>query len=143
MNRLKLEAFKVLCRCSKNIHQPDRHKQHSYLGQSNNSPIMCISPLQRGLFMLFELVGSHNQLCTFHTLMNLLVTNSFYIHARHRLIEATGKRDKNGVLQNVLWSVGRSLSDVTSASRGSPNQPIRRNQKRRRVFLKIPSQAEN
>ena len=27
--------------------------------------------------------------------------------------------------------------------RSSPNQPIRRNQKRGRVFLKIPSQAEN
>ena len=68
--------------------------------------------------------------------------NSFYTHARHRIIEAT-RRCKNCVLQNVPWSVGRSLSDVTLASSESPNQPIRRNQKCRRVFLKIPSKAEN
>ena len=41
------------------------------------------------------------------------------------------------------WSFGLSLSDVTSASRRSPNQPIRRNQKHRYVFLNIFSQAEN
>ena len=58
------------------------------------------------------------------------------------MVEAT-KHDKNGELQNVPCPVGRSLSDVTSASRGSQNQPIRRNQKRRRVFKKIPSQADN
>ena len=134
-------------------HRPDRQKQHSNLGQSNRKqhsnlgqsnslPIMCILPLQRGLIMYFGLVGSQNQLCTFYTLKNVLVTNLFYIHARHRTIElATGA--KNGVLQSVPWSVGRSRSDVTSASRGSPNQPIRRNQKHRIVFLNICSQAEN
>ena len=91
--------------------------------------------------MYFVLVGSHNQLYTFHTLVNLLVTILFYIHARHRVIEAA-RRD-NVVLQSVPWSVGRSLSDKTSVSRGNPNQPIRRNQKHRSVFLDIPSHAEN
>ena len=65
-----------------------------------------------------------------------------FIHTQHRMIEAT-RRDKNGVLQNVPWSFGCSLSDVMSASCRSPNQPIRCNQKRRRVFLKITSQTEN
>ena len=49
----------------------------------------------------------------------------FYNHTWHQMIDAT-RRDKNGVLQKVPWSVGGSLSDMTSASRGSPNQPIRR-----------------
>ena len=71
-----------------------------------------------------------------------LKKNLFYNHTWHQMIDAT-RRDKNGVLQKVPWSVGGSLSDMTSASRGSPNQPIRRNQKRRRVFLKITSQTEN
>ena len=53
------------------------------------------------------------------------------------------RRDKNGVLQSVPWSVGRSLGDVTSPSRGSPNQPIKGNQKHRRVLLNISLQAEN
>ena len=41
------------------------------------------------------------------------------------------------------WSVGCFPSDVTSASRGSLNQPIRRNQKHWSVFLNITLQAEN
>ena len=92
--------------------------------------------------MCFGLVGSHNQLCTLHTLTNLLVTNLFYIHARHWMIE-TARQDKNGMLQSAPWSVGRSLSDVTSVSRKSPNQPIRRSQELQSVFLNISSQAEN
>ena len=118
------------------------YKTPRYLGQWNSSPIMCILPLQRGRFLSFELVGSFNQSCAFHTLIHLLVSYLFYIYTRHRMIEAA-RRDKNGVLQSVPWSVGRSLNDVTSASRGSPNQPIRRNQKHRKMFLKILSQAEN
>ena len=39
------------------IHQPDRQKQHSNLGQSNTLPIMCIFPRQRCRFVYFELVG--------------------------------------------------------------------------------------
>ena len=39
------------------IHRPDRLKQHSDLGQSNSSPIMCILPLQRSRFICFGLVG--------------------------------------------------------------------------------------
>ena len=87
-------------------------------------------------------IGGIPQSCTFHTLINLLDTNSFYTHARHQKIRAT-RHDKNGLLQNVPWSVGRLLSDVTPASCGSPNQPIRCNQKHQRVFLKISSRAEN
>ena len=63
----------------------------------------------------------------FHTLIDLLVTNLFYVHARHQMIEAA-RRDKNGVLLSEPWSVGHLLSDVTSASRGSLNQPIRRSE---------------
>ena len=69
----------------------------------------------------------------------------FTLHSRptrHQMMEAA-RRDKNGELQSVPWSVGRSFSDETSALRGSPNQPIRRNQKHRRVFLKTPSRADN
>ena len=98
------------------IHQPNQQKQHSNPGQSNSLPIMCILPLQHGRFMCFGLVGSHNQLCTFHTLINLLVTNLFYIYAQHQMIEAA-RWNKNGVLQSVPWSVGRLLSEVTAASR--------------------------
>ena len=103
---------------------------------------MCILPLLRDRFMYFGLVGSHNQLYTFLSPVNLLITISFYIHACYRMIEAA-RRDKNGVLRSVPWSVGRSFSDVTSASRVSSNQPIRRDQKHRSVFLSIPSQAED
>ena len=56
---------------------------------------MCGLPLQRGRIMYFESVGSHNQLCTFHTLINLLVTSLFYIQARHRMIEGR----KHGALR--------------------------------------------
>ena len=49
---------------------------------------MCGLPLQRGRIMYFELVGSHNQLCTFHTLIDLLDTSLFYIHTQHQMIEA-------------------------------------------------------
>ena len=98
-----------------------KQKQHSYLGQSNSLPIICILPLQRSWSMHFGLAGSHNQLCTFHTLINSLVTNLFYIHAQRRIVEAA-RRDKNGVLQSVPWSLWHSLSDMTSASCGSPNQ---------------------
>ena len=58
----------------------------------------------------------------------------------------TARRNRNkkkGVLQSVPRSIGRSLSDVTSASRESPHHLIRCDQKHRTVFLKIPSQAQN
>ena len=106
------------------IHQPDWQNQHSYLGQSNSLPIISFLPLQHGWLMYFGLMGFHNQLYTFHTLVNLSVTIWFYIDTWHWMIEAA-KHDKNGVLQSVPWSVGHLLSDVTSASRGSLNQPIR------------------
>ena len=35
------------------------------------------------------------------------------------MIEAA-RRDKNGVLQSVSWSVGRSLSDVSVARKSTP-----------------------
>ena len=81
-------------------------------------------------------MGSYNQLCTFHTLIDLLVTDSYYIHAWHRMIEDT-RPGKNGVLQNVPLSVGHSLSDVTSASHGSPNRSIRCNQKHQEHFWRF------
>ena len=90
---------------------------------------------------VFWIGGSHNQLCTFHTLINLLVANVFYIYALHQMIEAA-KWVKNGVLQSVPWSVGCLLSDVTSASCGSPNQPIRRCHEIQSMFLSISSQAK-
>ena len=120
----------------------NRQKQHNNRGQSNSLPIMCILPLQHGRFMYFGLMGFHNQLCPFHTLINVLVTNLFYIHAQRRIVKAA-RRDKIGVLQSVPWSLGHPLSDVTSASCGSPNQPIRRNKKHWSVFLNILLQAKN
>ena len=51
--------------------------------------------------------------------------------------------DNNGMLQSVPWSVGRSLSNITSASCVSPNQPIRHNLKYQSMFLNLPSQAKN
>ena len=59
--------------------------------------------------MCFGLMGSHNQLSTFHTLINLLVTNLFHIHAQPQTSKAA-RQDKNGVLQSVPWSAGRLLS---------------------------------
>ena len=115
-------------------------KNNSNRGQSNSLPIMCILPLQRGRFVYFGLMGSHNQLCTFHS-DNLLVTNLFYFHAKHWMIKAA-RWDKNGVLQSVPWSDGCSLSDVTSASHGSPNQAIRHSQEDWSVFLIIFLPAE-
>ena len=67
---------------------------------------------------------------------NFIGYQLFYIHTPHRMMEAA-RRDKNGVLQSVPWSVGSSLGDMTSASRGSPNQPIRRSQEHQSVFLNI------
>ena len=58
----------------------------------------------------------------------------FILLSRPTWMMEAARRDKNGVLQSVPWSVGRSLSDVTSASRGSPNQPIRRNEQHQRVI---------
>ena len=66
----------------------------------------------------------------------------FYIHAGHWMIEAT-RPNGNGVLQNVPWIVGWPPSDMMSALRGSPNQPIRHNQEHQSAHLNIPSQAEN
>ena len=76
------EAFKFYAHVQE-IHQPNLQKQHSYLGQSNSLPTMCIFPLQRDQFMYFELMRSHNQLYTFHTLVNLLVTILFDNYAQH------------------------------------------------------------
>ena len=76
------------------IHQPGRQKQHNNLGQSNSLPIVNTLPHQYGRFVYFGLVRSHNQLCTSHTLINLLVTNLFYIHARNRMIEVA-RRNEN------------------------------------------------
>ena len=68
---------------------------------------------QCGQFMYFGLVGSHYQLYTVHTLVNLLVM-LFYILARHRMIEAA-RRDKNGMLQSVPWH------DVSLARKSKPS----------------------
>ena len=114
-------------------------KEHSNLGQSNSLLIMCIMPLQRRCFVYFGLMGYHNQLCTFHTLINLLVTNLFYSHAWHWMTEAA-RQDKNGQLQRVPWSVG-SLAQwcyisVTQKSKAA-------SLKHQSVFLNIPSQTDN
>ena len=91
--------------------------------------------------MYFVLVGSHNQLYTFHTLVNLLVTILFYFTFTHDIgwpkQQAIKKILKNQMAccKVVMWSVGHTLSDVTSASSRSPNKPIRRNQKHRSVYL--------
>ena len=81
-----------------------QQEQHGNLGQSDSLPITSTLPLRRGRFVSFGLLGSHNQLCTSHTLINLLVTNLFYIHARHRMIEAARGETKNGVLQCAMVS---------------------------------------
>ena len=47
----------------------------------------------------------------------------FCIHAQHRMTEAE-RRDENGALLKAS-QFGSRRSDVTSALRGSPNQPIR------------------
>ena len=122
-----LEASKVLCTCSRNT--PTQSTKTAQLSRSVESlPILCILSLQLGRFMHFGLVGSHNQPYTVYALVNLLVTILFYIHAWHRMIKAA-RCDRNGMLRSVPWSVGHLLSDVTSASRGSLNKPIRCDQK--------------
>ena len=94
-------------------------------------------------FCVFLIGGIPQSIVYLPPLINLLVTNLFYIHAQHRMIEVA-RRDKNGVLQCTMVSwLARSLSDVTSASRGSPNQPIRDNQKHCSAFLNVASQSEN
>ena len=135
------EAFKVLCTCSKNT--PTRPTKTTQLSRSVEQLInnVHLATSARSIYVVW-IRGSRYQLCTFHTLINLLVTNLFYIHTRLQMIEAA-RQDKNGVLQSVPWSVGRLLSDVTSASHGRPNQPIRRSQEHRSVFLNISLQAEN
>ena len=117
------------------IHRSNQQTQHSNLGQLNSLPIMCILPLQHGYLCILDWLDP-----TINCVprINLLVTNLFYI----QLITAAGW-DENGMLQTVSWSLGRPLSDLMSVSRGSPNRPIRCNQKHRRVFLIISSQAEN
>ena len=129
-----------ICARVQEIHRLDQQKQHSDLGQSKGLWIMCILPLQHGRFMYFGLMGSHNQLCTFHTLINLWVTNLFYIHARHQMIKAA-RQDKNEMLQSGPLSVGHLLSDMMSALCGSPNQPLRHDQKHQSVFLNISLQT--
>ena len=113
----------------KKYNDPTDKKQHSNLGQLNSLLIMCILPLWRGWFLYFGSVGSHNQSCTSHMLINLLVTSLFCIHAWYQVIEVT-RKDKSGVLQFAMIStmvrcLPHSLNDIMSALRRSPNQPIR------------------
>ena len=129
-----LEAFKVLCTYTRNTPTQSKTAQLSRSVEQLTNTVHLA--LQCGWFMHFGLVGSHNQSYTFYALVNLLVTILFYIHAWHQMIKAA-RCDRNGVLQNVPWSVGHFLSDVTSASPGSLNKPIRCNQKHQSVFLNI------
>ena len=133
------------CAHVQEIHQPDWQKQHGNLGLSNSLPIICILPLQCGWFTYFGLVGSTIS-CVPSTLINLLVTNLFYLHAQHQMIEAA-RWDKNGVLQSVQSYYGqlvaRSVMWRQHSNCRSPNQPIRRSQKHESVSLNISSLAEN
>ena len=78
----------------------------------------------------------------FHTTKNIQIQSTLWGYFWTNSYKMTSD------LFTVVWhvqprSIGPSLSNVTSASRKSPKQPIRRNQKHRSVFLNISSQAEN
>ena len=109
------------------IHRSDQQKCIN-LHQSDSLPIMCILPLQRGWFVHFGLVGSHNQLCTSHTLINLV-----YIHAQHLIIKAARWEKKwcAAVCHHQCHGQlgARSCRDVTSALCRSQKKPIKGNQK--------------
>ena len=72
------EAFKVICTCSRNTPtQSTKTTQWPWpVEQLTDNVHLATSAW---LFLCFALTGSHNQLCTFHSLINLLVTNLFYI----------------------------------------------------------------
>ena len=72
----------------------------------------------------------------------------FILHSR------SAQDDRSGKGRNKKWRAAvchgqrhdqfaRSLNDLTPASRGNPNQPIRGNQKHRNVYRNIASQAGN
>ena len=70
------------------IRQPDRQKQHSKcrsVNQLTNNVHLATSSEQ--LICFFGLVGLHKQLCTFHTLINLLIPKLFYNYARYQMID--------------------------------------------------------
>ena len=97
---------------------------------------MCILPLQRGRFDVFWIDGIPRSVVHLpHS--DKFIGYQFTLHSRptRRQMMEAARRDKNGVLQSVPWSAGRSLRDVTTASRGSPNQPFRRNQTAGRKLL--------
>ena len=69
-------------------------------------------------------MGSHNQLCSFYTLINWLVTNSFYIHAWNQMNAAT-RHIKMGcckmcqgqlVTRSVTWHQHRATRSVKECS---------------------------
>ena len=123
------DAFKVLCTCSRNTPLRSK-KQHSHLGQSNSFPVMCIFPLLRGRFVYFGLAGSYTHWCTFHTLLDLLVTDLVYIQPDIEWPKQLGDV-KMACLKVCHAQLGRLLNDVTSASRVIPNQLVIRSQKHR------------
>ena len=94
-------------------------KNNSNLGQLNSLLIMYILPFQGSQFLYFGLVGSHNQLCTSHMLINI-----FYICPRHQMLEVeVANQDKKGVLLKAV--VSWPTRYLMSALRGYPNYPIR------------------
>ena len=122
------------------IHQPDWQKQHSYLGQSNSLPIISFLPLQHGWLMYFGLMGFHNQLYTFHTLVNLLVTILFYIHVRHQKLKHLGtiKLACCKVCHGQLVALSMTWHQHRAEVQASQSDAIRSIE-----VWNIPSQAEN
>ena len=80
------------------IHQPDRQKQHRNLGQPNSLPRTYSLSRQYGRFGYFGLVGSHDELCTSNTLINI-----FYIHDIERW-------KQRGMLLSAMVSRGRAAT---------------------------------
>ena len=112
-----LMLLKVYARVQE-IHQPDRQKQYSNLGQSN-SLYLVTSALSIYIFC----IGGIPQSVVYLSHSDKSVGYQFISHSRPTSNDRSSwARLKNGVLQSVPRSVDRILGDVTSASRGNPNQ---------------------
>ena len=102
------------------LHLPDRQKHHSNPGPSTSLPTTRILPLQRG--------RSHTQLCTSHTLINLL-----YLRAGIDWSKRQGKK-KKPVCCSVPWSVG-SLAQRRDVSVAWKSKPASQRQSEAPIFV--------
>ena len=129
------EDFKVLCTCSRNTPTRSSATQQSRSVEQLTDNVHLATSARS--ICVFSIGGIPQSIVHLHTLINLVVPVKFFIIFFTFMLDIKWPKQLGEIKMTCCkvchGQLGRSLSDVTSASRGSQNQPIRRNQKHRSV----------